>query len=86
MAEAMIFDTLRTPRGKGKRDGSLYEVKPVSLIAGLLRELRSRHDFDTAEVEDVVLAASHRSANRAVVSPRPRRSRPAGIGTSPACS
>ncbi|HYS12555.1 MAG TPA: beta-ketoacyl synthase N-terminal-like domain-containing protein, partial [Burkholderiaceae bacterium] len=55
MAEAMIFDTLRTPRGKGKRDGSLYEVKPVSLIAGLLRELRSRHDFDTAEVEDVVL-------------------------------
>jgi acetyl-CoA C-acetyltransferase len=33
----------------------LYEVKPVSLIAGLLRELRSRHDFDSAEVEDVVL-------------------------------
>jgi len=55
MAEAMIFDTLRTPRGKGKRDGSLYEVKPVSLIAGLLRELQHRHDFDTAEVEDVVL-------------------------------
>jgi len=55
MAEAMIFDTLRTPRGKGKRDGSLYEVKPVSLIAGLLREMQHRHDFDTAEVEDVVL-------------------------------
>jgi acetyl-CoA C-acetyltransferase len=55
MSEAMIFDALRTPRGKGKRDGSLYEVKPVSLIAGLLRELRSRHDFDSAEVEDVVL-------------------------------
>jgi acetyl-CoA C-acetyltransferase len=55
MAEAMIFDALRTPRGKGKRDGSLYEVKPVSLMAGLLRELQQRHDFDTAEVEDVVL-------------------------------
>jgi acetyl-CoA C-acetyltransferase len=55
MAEAMIFEALRTPRGKGKRDGSLYEVKPVSLIAGLLRELQRRHDFDTAEVEDVVL-------------------------------
>jgi acetyl-CoA C-acetyltransferase len=55
MAEAMIFDALRTPRGKGKRDGSLYEVKPVSLLSGLLRELQSRHDFDTAQVEDVVM-------------------------------
>jgi acetyl-CoA C-acetyltransferase len=55
MAEAMIFDALRTPRGKGKRDGSLYEVKPVSLLSGLLRELQSRHGFDTAEVEDVVM-------------------------------
>jgi acetyl-CoA C-acetyltransferase len=55
MSEAMIFEALRTPRGKGKRDGSLYEVKPVSLIAGLLRELQKRHDFDSAEVEDVVL-------------------------------
>src|SRR4029450_4842077 len=55
MSEALIFDALRTPRGKGKRDGSLYEVKPVSLIAGLLRQLQARHDFDTAEVEDVVL-------------------------------
>ena len=32
MSEAMIFDALRTPRGKGKKDGSLYEVKPLSLI------------------------------------------------------
>jgi len=55
MAEAMIFEALRTPRGKGKRDGSLYEVKPVSLLSGLLRELQKRHDFDSAEVEDVVL-------------------------------
>jgi acetyl-CoA C-acetyltransferase len=55
MSEALIFDAMRTPRGKGKRDGSLYEVKPVSLIAGLLRELQSRHDLDTTEVEDVVL-------------------------------
>ena len=55
MAEAMIFEALRTPRGKGKRDGSLYEVKPVSLLSGLLRELQKRHDFDSAEVEDLVL-------------------------------
>ena len=37
MPEAMIFDAIRTPRGKGKRDGSLYEVKPVTLLAGVLK-------------------------------------------------
>jgi acetyl-CoA C-acetyltransferase len=55
MAEAMIFDALRTPRGKGKRDGSLHEVKPITLLSGVLRELQSRHDFDTAQVDDVVM-------------------------------
>jgi acetyl-CoA C-acetyltransferase len=55
MAEAMIFDALRTPRGKGKKDGSLYEVKPVSLLSGILRELQARHDLDTSAVDDVVM-------------------------------
>ncbi|HXF45230.1 MAG TPA: acetyl-CoA C-acetyltransferase [Burkholderiaceae bacterium] len=55
MAEAMIFEALRTPRGKGKRDGSLYEVKPVALLAGLLRELQRRCDLDTERVDDVVM-------------------------------
>ncbi|MEX2239383.1 MAG: acetyl-CoA C-acetyltransferase, partial [Burkholderiales bacterium] len=55
MPEAMVFDAIRTPRGKGKRDGSLYEVKPVTLLAGVLRELQRRNDLDTAEVEDVVM-------------------------------
>jgi acetyl-CoA C-acetyltransferase len=55
MSEAMIFDALRTPRGKGKKDGSLHEVKPITLLSGLLRELQARHQFDTAEVEDVVM-------------------------------
>ena len=36
MTDAMIFDAVRTPRGKGKKDGSLHEVKPVDLLAGLL--------------------------------------------------
>lgn len=53
--EAMIFDAIRTPRGKGKKDGSLHEVKPVTLLAGVLQELQRRHDLDTAEVEDVVM-------------------------------
>ncbi|MCX7892145.1 MAG: acetyl-CoA C-acetyltransferase [Burkholderiales bacterium] len=55
MTEAMIFDALRTPRGKGKKDGSLYEVKPVDLLAGLLAKLQQRLDFDPAAVDDVVM-------------------------------
>ena len=41
MPNAMIFDAVRTPRGKGKKDGSLHEVKPVDLLAGLLVKLPS---------------------------------------------
>ncbi len=55
MAEAMIFDALRTPRGKGKKDGSLHEVKPIALLTGVLKELQRRHDLDTSQVDDVVM-------------------------------
>ena len=55
MTEAYVYDAIRTPRGKGKKDGSLYEVKPVNLLAGLLTELQSRNGFDTAAVDDVVM-------------------------------
>jgi acetyl-CoA C-acetyltransferase len=55
MTEAFVFDAIRTPRGKGKKDGSLYEVKPVNLLAGVLQELQRRNDFDTAQVDDVVM-------------------------------
>lgn len=52
---AYIFDAIRTPRSKGKADGSLHAVKPVDLGAGLLRELQSRHQLDTSYVDDVVM-------------------------------
>ncbi|HXR01077.1 MAG TPA: acetyl-CoA C-acetyltransferase [Pseudomonas sp.] len=55
MTEAFIFDALRTPRGKGKADGSLYSVKPVTLVAGLLSELQMRNQLDTSQVDDIVL-------------------------------
>ena len=55
MTEAMVYDAIRTPRGKGKKDGSLHEVKPVTLLSGVLRELQARNDLDTAQVEDVVM-------------------------------
>lgn len=55
MTEAYIFDALRTPRGKGKKDGALYSVKPVQLVAGLLNALRVHNELDTSQVDDIVL-------------------------------
>ncbi len=55
MTHAMIYDAIRTPRGKGKKDGSLHEVKPVDLLAGVLVKLQRRHDFDPSPVDDVVM-------------------------------
>lgn len=55
MTHAMIFEAVRTPRGKGKKDGSLHEVKPVDLLAGLLVKLQKRLDFDPAALDDVVM-------------------------------
>ncbi len=55
MAEAFIYDAIRTPRGRGKSSGSLYEVKPVRLLTTLMHEMQRRHDLDTSQVEDVVV-------------------------------
>ena len=55
MTEAFIFDAVRTPRGKGKKDGALYSVKPVDLVAGLLKALEARNQLDTSQVDDIVL-------------------------------
>jgi acetyl-CoA C-acetyltransferase len=52
---AYIFDAIRTPRSKGKKDGALHEVKPVDLAAGVLRALQSRLQLDTSYVDDVVM-------------------------------
>ncbi|MCP2073689.1 UNVERIFIED_ORG: acetyl-CoA C-acetyltransferase [Pseudomonas lini] len=55
MTEALIFDALRTPRGKGKADGALHSVKPVNLMGGLLSALQQRMSLDTSQVDDIVL-------------------------------
>ena len=56
MAEAFVYDHIRTPRGKGKAAGSLHEVKPVDLVVGLLDEIKVRNpSLDPARVDDVVL-------------------------------
>ena len=55
MTDALIYDHVRTPRGKGKKDGSLHQATPVWLLRGLLQSLQRRLDLDTAQVDDVVL-------------------------------
>lgn len=55
MIETYIFDAVRTPRGRGKKDGSLYQATPVWLLRTLLLALRQRNDLDTALVDDVIL-------------------------------
>ena len=70
MTEAFVFDAIRTPRGKGKKDGSLYEVKPVRLLAGLLTELQQRHQFDTAQVDDVVMGVVSPVGDQGAVLPK----------------
>ena len=55
MAEALIYDHVRTPRGRGKSDGSLHEVTAVRLAEVALRAIRDRNNLDTKHVDDVVL-------------------------------
>jgi acetyl-CoA C-acetyltransferase len=56
MAEAFIYDHLRTPRGRGRKTGALHEVKPVDLVVGLLDEAQKRNPtLDTDRVDDIVL-------------------------------
>jgi acetyl-CoA C-acetyltransferase len=54
--EAFLYETLRTPRGKGKPTGALRSVKPISLVTGLIAELRNRHpNLDPKRIDDIVL-------------------------------
>jgi acetyl-CoA C-acetyltransferase len=54
--EAYIYEAIRTPRGRGKANGSLHGVKPVTLVTGLIDELRTRHpNMDPNAIDDLVL-------------------------------
>jgi acetyl-CoA C-acetyltransferase len=53
--EAYVFESLRTPRSRGKASGELHEVKPIDLVVTLMDEMATRHDLDTSQVDDVVL-------------------------------
>lgn len=53
--EAFIYDAVRTPRGRGKPDGSLHEITPIQLATQTLEAIRDRNSIDTADVDDVIL-------------------------------
>ena len=59
MTDALIFDTVRTPRGKGKKSGSLNEVPPVQLASKVLKAIEERNNIDTKDIDDVVLGCVH---------------------------
>jgi len=55
VAEAFIFDHVRTPRGRGKPNGSLHEVTPIQLVTQVLKALRDRNQLDTGRLDDVIM-------------------------------
>ncbi|GIK55995.1 MAG: acetyl-CoA C-acetyltransferase [Chloroflexi bacterium] len=68
--EAYIFDAIRTPRGKGKSNGSLYEVAPIDLLATLMRAMQQRYDLDTSQIDDIVLGVVSPIGEQGAVIPR----------------
>ena len=55
MTDAYIYDHVRSPRGRGRTNGSLHEVTPVDLTSQVLEHLRDRNELDTSKLDDVVL-------------------------------
>lgn len=53
--EAYIYDAIRTPRGRGKSDGSLHDIQPVQLLSTVLKALKERNDLDTSYIDDVIM-------------------------------
>ncbi|MBO9670567.1 MAG: acetyl-CoA C-acetyltransferase [Sphingobium sp.] len=53
--EAYIYDAVRSPRGRGKPDGSLHEITPIQLATQMLEAIRDRNGLDTHDVDDVIL-------------------------------
>jgi acetyl-CoA C-acetyltransferase len=54
--EAFVYDAIRTPRGRGKKTGSLHGVKPISLVVGLVDALRERYpNLDENRIDDLIL-------------------------------
>ncbi|MGE0095445.1 MAG: acetyl-CoA C-acetyltransferase [Alphaproteobacteria bacterium] len=70
MTDAYIYDTVRTPRGKGKADGALHEVPPIRLAAHVLQAMRDRNNLPTDQVDDVVMGVVEPIGEQGAVLPR----------------
>ncbi|WP_068259971.1 acetyl-CoA C-acetyltransferase [Janibacter limosus] len=69
--QAVIYDAVRTPRGKGKSSGSLHEVKPIDLTVGLLNAVRERNPgLDAAQIDDLVMGIVSPVGDQGAVLPR----------------
>jgi len=69
--QAVIYDALRTPRGRGKASGALHEVKPIDLVTGLIDAVRERNPgLDTAQIDDIVLGIVSPVGDQGAVLPR----------------
>ncbi|WP_138994717.1 acetyl-CoA C-acetyltransferase [Larkinella sp. C7] len=55
MTQAFVYDAVRTPRGRGKSDGSLHDVQPIQLLTSVLHELKNRNQLDTALLDDIIM-------------------------------
>ncbi len=75
--EAFIYEAIRTPRGRGKKNGSLHSVKPISLVTGLIDELRVRFpDLDEDRISDLILGIVGPVGDQARTWPAPPPLRP----------
>ena len=70
MTDAYIYDTVRTPRGKGKADGALHEVPPIRLAAHVLKAIRDRNNLPTDQIDDVVMGVVEPIGEQGAVLPR----------------
>lgn len=66
MPEALIIDAMRSPRGKGKKNGALHEVHPQRILAQVLNALRDRHNINTAQVDDVIMGCGAGSGDHSM--------------------
>ncbi|MCB1453966.1 MAG: acetyl-CoA C-acetyltransferase [Rhizobiaceae bacterium] len=70
MADAFVYDAVRTPRGRGKKDGSLHEVPAVRLGAKVLEAVRDRNGLDTSKVDDIIFGCVDPVGEAGAVIPR----------------
>jgi len=70
MVDAYIYDHIRTPRGRGRSDGSLHEITPISLTTQVLQAVRDRNELDTSLIDDVVYGCVSPVGEQGAVLPR----------------